>query len=82
LPIIVKGDVHWSVVKLDNNHLRITLVDPGYLSPNDRDAEIVLQHILGLTCTDILSRITIPINNSKINIKVPAGVFRIVDVMY
>ncbi len=82
LPVIVKGDVHWSVVKLDNNHLRITLVDPGYLNPNDRDAEILLQDIRGISCTDILSRNKIPIKKAKICIKVPVGVFRIVDVMY
>jgi hypothetical protein len=82
LPVIVNGDVHWSAVKLDNNHIRITLVDPGYLNPIDRKAEIVLQHIQGITCTDILSRNTIPINNAKISINVPAGVFRIVDIKY
>jgi hypothetical protein len=58
------------------------LVDPGYLNPNEREAEIVLQYIQGITCTDILSRNTIPINNAKISINVPAGVFRIVDIKY
>ncbi|MHB8902156.1 MAG: outer membrane protein assembly factor BamB family protein, partial [Thermoguttaceae bacterium] len=33
LPVRVEGRVHWSVVRLDPTHVRITLVDPGYLDP-------------------------------------------------
>lgn len=30
LPIRVAGDAHWSVVRLDPTHVRVTLIDPGY----------------------------------------------------
>jgi hypothetical protein len=80
LPILVKGKVHWSVVKLDEKHLRITLIDPGYLDPGERTAEISLQNVKGISCTDILSRKTLPIKNGSITLKVPAGICRIVDV--
>jgi lambda-carrageenase len=80
LPVLVRGKVHWSVVKLDEKHLRITLIDPGYLDPARRDAEIVLQNVSGISCTDILSKESLPIKEGKIALTVPAGVFRIVDV--
>ena len=80
LPVVVKGEVHWSVARLDSTHIRVTLIDPGYLDPSVREAEIILQHIKGKQCTDILSREKITIRNAKIKVTVPAGVFRIVDI--
>lgn len=80
LPVVVKGDVAWSVVRIDPYHVRITLVDPGYTDPADRNAEIVLQHLTGLECTDILSGEIIEITDQKVRLRVPAGVFRIIDI--
>jgi hypothetical protein len=80
LPVLVRGKVHWSVVKLDSTHLRITLIDPGFLDPGEREAEILLQNVSGISCTDILSRESLPVREGKIALTVPAGVFRIVDV--
>lgn len=82
LPVLVKGDVAWSVVRLDPGHVRVTLVDPGYTDPADRDVEIVLQHLTGLNCTDILSGEKLEIINQSINLRVPAGIFRIVDITH
>ena len=47
LPIRVEGEVAWVVSRIDATHLRVTLIDSGYLSPADRDAKIVLQHVDG-----------------------------------
>ncbi len=80
LPVLVRGEVHWSVVRLDEKHLRITLIDPGYLDPAQRTAVILLQNVEGKSCTDILSREVIPINDSRISVTIPAGIFKIVDV--
>jgi hypothetical protein len=82
LPILVKGDVAWSVVSLDPNHVRVVLVDPGYTDPADREAEVILQHLNGSKCTDILSGEELKIENQKIHIKVPAGIFRIIDIAH
>jgi hypothetical protein len=82
LPVLVKGDVAWSVVRLDPHHVRVTLVDPGYLNPGDRNAEIVLQHIKGIECTDILSREKPEIKEQKIKVRVPAGIFTIIDIKH
>ncbi|TWU31566.1 hypothetical protein [Novipirellula artificiosorum] len=80
LPIRVEGDVAWVVSRINKTHIRITLIDPGYVSPADRDATIVLQHVQGASCRDILSGKSLPITQGRISLTVPAGVLRIVDI--
>jgi hypothetical protein len=80
LPILVEGDVGWSAVRFDSLHVRVTLVDPGYTDPAEREATVVLQHLTGLKCTDILSGEELQITNNKIQLTIPAGVFRIIDI--
>lgn len=80
LPIRVQGEAHWSVVRLDPTHVRVTLIDPGYLDPAGREVEVILQHIDAVSCQDILSRKTLPIKNKRISIKILMGTMRIVDI--
>lgn len=82
MPVLVRGNVHWSVVRLNPEYIRITLIDPGYLDPDNRKAEIVLQHLEGIRCTDILSKETLSISGGKIVADVPAGLFRVLDVLH
>jgi lambda-carrageenase len=82
LVVLVKGEVHWSVVKIDEEHLRITLIDPGYLDPAERNAEIILQHVDGISCTDILSGESLPIIDGRISASVPTGIFKIMDLKH
>ncbi len=82
LPVRVSGNAHWSVARLDPTHVRITLIDSGYLDPADREADIILQHMNGIECTDILSGETLPISNGRIHVRVPMGTLRIVDVKH
>ena len=80
LPLRVEGDVAWSAARLDSTHVRVTLLDSGYIDPADRSAEIVLQRLEGLSCRDILSGEELPIREERIALTVPAGVFRILDI--
>lgn len=80
LPLVVRGRVHWSAARLDPTHVRVTLVDPGYLDPDDRDAKIVFQHLDPVTCTDILSGVNLPIARRTVEVRVPAGTWRIMDI--
>ncbi|MCF6333118.1 MAG: PQQ-binding-like beta-propeller repeat protein [Draconibacterium sp.] len=80
LPVKVIGDAHWIVSRLDSAHVRVILIDPGYLDPSDRNVEIVLQHLRATKCTDILSGEGLTINNNKIPVEIPTGVFRILDI--
>jgi hypothetical protein len=81
LPVTVAGKVHWSAVKLDEKHLRLTLVDPGYLDPSARTAEINFQRIKPAKCVDILSGETLKPNQDKLAVSIPAGIFRIIDLV-
>lgn len=81
LPVLVKGTAHWSAAKIDEKHLRVTLVDPGYLDPDDRDVKIVLQQDGWTGCRDILSNEDLPINQRAIDLRIPMGSLRIVDLM-
>jgi len=80
LPLRVTGDVSWSTVRINANHVRVVLVDSGYLDPADREAEILLQHVRGVRCMDILSGKQLRIENNRIRLRVPAGTLRICDI--
>ena len=80
LLISVKGNAAWSVVRIDQTHVRVTLVDPGYTDPNDREVDVVLQHLNAISCTDILSSEKLAIKNKSIKVHIPAGVFRVLDI--
>jgi hypothetical protein len=58
------------------------LVDPGYLDPAQRRAEVILQNLEGVGCTDILSGVTLKIRDGKIVTTIPAGLFRIIDITH
>ena len=81
LPVVVKGEANWSAAWLDAKHLRITLIDPGYVDPADRDVEIVLQKEGWTRCRDILKNEDIPIRHRSIRLQIPMGTLRIVDLM-
>ncbi len=81
LPVLVEGQAHWSTAWLDANHLRVTLVDPGFLDPDDREVEILLQETGWVSCHDILSDEELAINNRRIPLHIPMGSLRIVDLI-
>lgn len=79
LPVRVVGDVAWSAVRLDPTHIRVTLFDPGYLDPADREAKIDVRRLDGVTCRDILRARQLPVRNGFIRATVPAGSLCILD---
>lgn len=79
LPVTVAGQAHWSAVKLDEKHIRLTLIDPGYLDPSERAVEILFQHIKLVKCIDILSGETLKSGQDRLTVTVPAGIFRVID---
>lgn len=81
LPILVKG-ASWSAIKIDENHTRIILVDPGYLDPQDRKVQIVFQNEIPKNVQDILSQETIKLEDHSVKVTVPAGALRCIDVTY
>ena len=81
LPVLVQGTAHWSASRLDENHVRVTLVDPGYLDPAGRDVKIVLQQDGWTRCRDILSNEELPVQAGIIPLRIPVGSVRIVDLI-
>lgn len=81
LPVRVEGPAHWSAAWLDKNHLRITLIDPGYLDPADRAIRVVLQQQGWTSCRDILRNQPVAIHNSSIEVTIPMGTLRIIDLI-
>lgn len=80
LNILAEG-ASWSAIKIDDNHTRIILIDQGYLDPQERVATIRFQNKTPKSAIDILSEKPIIIKKS-IDIKVPAGSMRFIDVAY
>ena len=68
------------VAEIDSTHMRVTLIGSGYLSPADRVAKIVLQHVRGIACRDTLNGQSLPITEGSVSLTVPAGILRIVDI--
>ncbi len=79
MPIRVEGTAHYAASWLDAKHLRVTLIDPGYLDPAARDVAIVLQSEGWTVCRDILRAEDLPISEQRIALRIPAGTMRIVD---
>jgi lambda-carrageenase len=82
LPLLVGGGAHWSAVRLDESHIRILLMDPGYLNPGNHTAEIYLQKIEPIECRDILSGESLSVKNGRILAEIPIGLFRIIDIKH
>ncbi len=79
LPMRVEGPAHWSAARLDARHIRLTLIDPGYLDPAARQVEIVFQHFAPTKCRDILSGEPLRARDGRLAVTIPAGTFRIID---
>ena len=81
IPITISGEVAWVAAQIDETHIRLTLIDNGYLNPNDRIASVQFNTIQPVKLTDILSDEVIEKNGSgPTEITIPCGLFRIIDV--
>ncbi|MDZ8120239.1 hypothetical protein [Pontiella agarivorans] len=81
LPFLVKG-ASWSAIKLDESHYRIVLVDPHYIDPRDCPSEITVQKTGPKGAVDILSKEQLEITDGKVELIVPAGSMRFVDIQF
>ncbi len=79
LPVRVTG-VHWSASRIDATHIRVVLVDPSYLEPLDHEAKVTLQGIKARHVADLLTGESLPVENERLTVNVPAGLFRILEI--
>ncbi|TWT80797.1 Lambda-carrageenase precursor [Planctomycetes bacterium CA13] len=81
LPLTVTGDVAWVVAQSSPTHLRLTLVDSGYINPSGKTASVSFHSVKPMKMTDVVSGASIDISDpSSVNVDVPCGLFRFVDV--
>ena len=80
LPITVGGDVAWVVAQVSPKHLRLTILDNGYINPEKSTAIVNFNHIKIKKLTDILSKEEFKVENSQTKINIPLGSFRFIDV--
>lgn len=81
LPVLVAG-ASWSAIRLDDTHTRIVLIDPGFIEPAERAVSISFQGIIPVAAMDILSKKELEISGSGLQVTVPAGSVRFIDVTY
>lgn len=79
LPINVKGEVAWVAAQSAPKHIRLTLIDGGYINPSDKVAHVTFNNIKIKSITDLLSGEKLKVNE-VMNVKVPCGLFRFLDV--
>ena len=82
LPLTVTGDnVAWVVAQTSPTHLRLTLVDGGYINPNNRKAIITFHTVTPKKMTDLLDSTTFDvINPASVTVDIPCGMFRFIDI--
>lgn len=81
LPVLVQG-ASWSAIRIDDNHIRVILIDPGYIDPQDRQVTVTFNQKQPVSAVDILSKEILKIANKSIQLIVPAGSLRFVDLEY
>ncbi|MGY5352184.1 hypothetical protein ACXGQW_06440 [Wenyingzhuangia sp. IMCC45533] len=81
LPITVSGDqVGWVVAQTSPTHLRLTLVDGGYINPSDRQVTVKFNTVSPVAVKDLLDNKTFNVINGVAKVDVPCGMFRFIDV--
>lgn len=81
LPLTVSGDVAWVAAQTSPTHLRLTLVDSGYINPNARTAVVRFHTVKPVKMTDVLSGEEMSAANpGAVEIDVPCGLFRFIDI--
>lgn len=79
LPLQVQGEAAWTAVRIDDRHIRLTLLDPGYLSPAEKRVTVRFA-VRPVSATDILDREEVAIAENSMAVTIPAGILRIIDI--
>jgi hypothetical protein len=80
LPLRVEGRAFAQVQKIGESILRATLIDPGFLDPADRAVHVRVRAGLQIDrVMDLLSGESLTIQDRRVAVTVPAGVFRIIE---
>jgi hypothetical protein len=82
LPVQSTGQsVYHQVIRMQQGRYRLIAVDPGWLDPADRGAAFTINMDGNWQAVDLLGGQTLPVDQGRLDLPVPAGAFRIVDLM-
>lgn len=80
LPLTVKGRVAWVTSQTAPLHLHLTLVDGGYLNPDDRIVTINFHTAKVKSMTNLLTKEIIEVDGNQATVNVPCGLFAFFDI--
>lgn len=81
IPLTVSGNIAWVAAVSAPNHIRLTLIDNGYINPSDKTATVTFNTVTPVAITDVLTGESIAIRDQKATqFHVPCGLFRFLDV--
>jgi hypothetical protein len=81
LPLTVSGNVAWVAAQTCANHLRLTLIDSGYINPRARTATVQFRTVRPKRMTDLLNNEALDLSNpSAVEVDIPCGMFRFIDI--
>jgi len=81
IPLTVSGNVAWVAAALSPKHIRVTLLDSGFLNPGGKTALITFNTVRPVAITDILAKTSIAVESGNTaQVHIPCGLFRFIDV--
>lgn len=81
LPLNVEGNVAWVCAQTATNHLRLTLVDSGYVNPKGSTATVRFHTTQPVAMTDLLDGTVFNVSDStSVTVEIPVGSFRFIDI--
>ncbi|NJB83672.1 outer membrane protein assembly factor BamB family protein [Wenyingzhuangia aestuarii] len=80
LPLTVEGRVAWVTAHTAPKHLRLTIVDGGYVNPNDRVATVKFHTAKVKKITNLLTNEEVKFSSAVATINVPCGLFVFLDI--
>ncbi len=81
LPITVDGEVAWVSAQSAPDHIRLTIIDGGYLNPSEKEVTINFNTVNPVKITNLASGEDLTSRGAKsIKVTVPCGLFLFLDI--
>lgn len=81
MPLTVEGEVAWVAAQSAPKHIRLTVIDRGYINPANREATIQFHSVRPARIRNLASGELIESNaNGEYCVSIPAGLFVFLDV--
>ena len=83
MPLTVSGtgNIGWVVAQTSLEHLRLTLVDGGYINPSDKTAAISFHSVEPISMKDLLDGEEFDLSDPEaVKVELPCGMFRFIDI--